>query len=302
MHHSFRHPHRARVAYFIPLSCPAASTPASYWKLQLIPALAITVTNTPVPIWELARRTYRLVFGSWARPALRIAAPVVDALAVLVTGEGAADLVLTQACADAALTLPRKPAEVARGVFRYRRGSWAQAVLRIAGPVDGAFVAIIAVNTVTKNRIFTDARGADTGKAPEVASRAVHRVGVATLTVHWIARVLGALISVVTIDSGAQNRVLASPIGAHPGQAPEVTSRAVHRVGVATLTVHWIACVLGALISVVAIDSGAQHRVLAHADRADAWKATEVAGRPIGHARVVTLAVHGIAGVLSAFV
>jgi hypothetical protein len=139
-------------------------------------------------------------------------------------------------------------------------------------------------------------------KTPEVTSRAVHRVGVATLTVHWIAHVLGALISVVAIDSGAQHRVFASPSGAHTRKTTEVTCGAVHHVGVATLTVHWIAHVLGALISVVAIDSGAQHRVFANASSTNARKTPEVAGHPSGHVRVVTLPVCRIAGVRGALV
>jgi hypothetical protein len=68
------------------------------------------------------------------------------------------------------------------------------------------------------------------------------------------------------------------------------------------LTIHWIARVLGALISVVAVDAGTQHRVFANASSTKPWKATEIAGRPIGDVRMRTLAVRRVAGVGGALV
>jgi hypothetical protein len=125
---------------------------------------------------------------------------------------------------------------------------------------------------------------------------------VATLAVHWIARVLGALISVDAIDSGAQHRVFANASSTKPRETSEVTCGAVHHVGVATLTIHWIARVLGALISVVAIDAGTQHRVFTNASSTNPWKTSEIAGRPIGDVRMRTLAVRRVAGVGGALV
>jgi hypothetical protein len=120
--------------------------------------------------------------------------------------------------------------------------------------------------------------------------------------VHWIARVLGALISVVAIDSEAQHRVFASASGAHTRKTTEVTSRAVHHVGIATLTIHWIAHVLGALVLIVTVDACTQHRVFARAASAHARKTAEVACHSIGHIRMAARPVHGIARILGAFV
>jgi hypothetical protein len=122
------------------------------------------------------------------------------------------------------------------------------------------------------------------------------------LTVHWIADVLGALISVVAIDAGTQHRVLANASSTNPRKTTEVTCGAVHHVGVATLTVHWIAHVLSALISVVAIDASTQHRVFARADSAHARKTAEVARHSIGYEGIVTLAIRRVAGVGGALV
>ena len=69
----------------------------------------------------------------------------------------------------------------------------------------------------------------------------------------------------------------ASPSGTHPRQATKVTSCAGRHVGIATLAIHRIARVLGAFVSVVAIDAGAEHRVFTDACGADARKTAEVA-------------------------
>jgi hypothetical protein len=68
------------------------------------------------------------------------------------------------------------------------------------------------------------------------------------------------------------------------------------------LTVHWIAHVLGALISVVAVDASTQHRVFTGASSTHAGKTAEVARDSIGYERIVTLAIRRVAGVGGALV
>jgi hypothetical protein len=97
------------------------------------------------------------------------------------------------------------------------------------------------------------------------------------LTVHWIAHVLGALISVVTIGAGAQHRVFANASSTNPRKTSKIAGHPSGHVRVVTLPVCRIADLRGALVLIVAIDAGAQHRVLADACGANAREATEVA-------------------------
>jgi hypothetical protein len=120
---------------------------------------------------------------------------------------------------------------------------------------------------------------------------------VATLTVHWIAHVLDALISVVTIDAGTQHRVFANASATNPRKTPEVAGHSIGHVRVGTLPVRWIAALRGALVAIIAIDNRAQHRVFTGARATHARKTAEVARHSIGYERIVTLAIRRVAGV-----
>jgi hypothetical protein len=77
----------------------------------------------------------------------------------------------------------------------------------------------------------------------------------------------------------------------------EVTGGAAHHIGVVALPIHGVAGIVSAFVLIIAIDSGAEHRVLAHAGTADTGKIPKVASRPIRDVGVVTAAIQGVAGV-----
>jgi hypothetical protein len=160
----------------------------------------------------------------------------------------------------------------------------------------------VAVDSGAQHRVFANASSTNPRKSSKVTCGAVHHVGVATLTVHWIARVLGALISVVANDVGAQHRVFANASGTNARQTPEVAGHPGGDVRVVTLPVERIAGVVGALVAIIANDVGAQYRIFANAGGTNARQTPEVTRRSIGNRRMRTLPVCRIAGVGGALV
>jgi hypothetical protein len=160
----------------------------------------------------------------------------------------------------------------------------------------------VAVDSGAQHRVFANASSTNPRKSSKVTCGAVHHVGVATLTVHWIARVLGALISVVTIDVSTQHRVLADPGAANARKTTEVTGHPSGHVRVVTLAIRRVAGVGGALVLIIAVDVSTQHRVFTNASSTHARKTVEVARHSIGYERVVTLAIRRVAGVGGALV
>jgi hypothetical protein len=168
--------------------------------------------------------------------------------------------------------------------------------------VLGALISVVTIDASTQHRVFANASSTNPRKTTEVTGSAVHHVGVATLTVHWIAHVLDALVAVVTIDVSTQHRVLADPGGASARKSTEVTGHPSGHVRMRTLAVRRVAGVGGALVLIVTIDASTQHRVFARAGSTHARKPTEVARHSIGYQRVVTLAIRRVAGVGGALV
>jgi hypothetical protein len=71
---------------------------------------------------------------------------------------------------------------------------------------------------------------------------------------------------------------------------------------VRALAVRWVAGVRGALVLIIAIDASAQHRVFTGAGSTNARQTSEVARHSIRYERIVTLAIHRVAGVGAALV
>jgi hypothetical protein len=122
------------------------------------------------------------------------------------------------------------------------------------------------------------------------------------LTVHWIAHVLGALISVVAIDASTQHRVFTDASSTNPWKTSEIAGRPIGDVRTRTLTVRRVAGVRGALVLIITIDASTQHRIFARAGSAHARKTAEVARHSIGYEGIVTLAIRRVAGVGGALV
>jgi len=116
-------------------------------------------------------------------------------------------------------------------------------------------------------RAVTDARVARAGMAPQVASGAVGDVRVVALTVHRIARILGALVVVAAIDACAKHGVHANDSAAYAGKTAKVAGRADDDIGVVALAVRWVAGVHGTFVVIIAVDVRAE-RAAANSTRA----------------------------------
>jgi hypothetical protein len=112
-----------------------------------------------------------------------------------------------------------------------------------------------------------DANAANAGKAGACAVAAqgsvLHR-RVGAHAIGGIASIVGAVIAVIAVDSLAEHRVFTYARHANTGQPTEVAHRAVEDWRVGACAIRRVAGVVGAVIVVVAINSGTEV-FLAHA-------------------------------------